>query len=109
LASSLAQLLDAEQRELDNDQKAAKAWLLKASSILQSEIERGSEAKGSKPLALAGWQMAHVRAFTEENLHRSINTSDLSAVAQRSPAHFSRSFKQVFGERRMPTWLSGGS
>jgi AraC family transcriptional regulator len=32
------------------------------------------------------------------NLHRTIHARDLSAVAQRSTAHVSRSFKQALGE-----------
>jgi AraC family transcriptional regulator len=98
LASCLAQLLETARREIDSDRESAKASLVTASCILQSEIERHSEAKGSRPLALAGWQMAHVRAFIEKNLHRNINARDLSVVAQRSQAHFSRSFKRAFGE-----------
>jgi AraC family transcriptional regulator len=98
LAKSLAKLLEAARRELDSDREAAKASLVTASSILQSEIERSSGTNGFKPGALAGWQIAHVRAFIEKNLHSNIGTRDLSAVAQRSPSHFSRSFKQAFGE-----------
>jgi AraC family transcriptional regulator len=98
LARSLAKLLETARRELDSDREAAKASLVTASSILHSEIERSSGANGSRPGALAGWQIARVRAFIEENLHRKIEAKDLSTVAQRSPAHFSRSFKQVFGE-----------
>ena len=98
LARSLANLLETARRELYGDREAAKASLVTASSILQSEIERSSGANGSRPGALAGWQIARVRAFIEENLHSNIDTRDLSAVAQRSPAHFSRSFKRAFGE-----------
>lgn len=98
LANSLAKLIETARRELDSDREAAKASLVTASSILQSEIERRSGGNGPRPGALAGWQIARVRAFIEENLHRNIVTRDLSAVAQRSPAHFSRSFKQAFGE-----------
>jgi AraC-like DNA-binding protein len=98
LASSLVKLLETARRELERDQEAAKASLATASTILQSEIERHSGAHGSKPGALAGWQITRVRAFIDRNLHRTIHTRDLSAVAQRSPAHFSRSFKQAFGE-----------
>jgi AraC family transcriptional regulator len=97
LAKSLANLLETAQRELDTDREAAKASLVTASSILQSEIERSSGANGSRPGALAGWQIARVRAFIEDNLHSNIDTRNLSAVAQRSPAHFSRSFKRAFG------------
>ena len=98
LASSLARLLETARRELEGDREAAKASLATASTILQSEIERHSGAHGSKPGALAGWQITRVRAFIERNLHHTIHTRDLSAVAQRSPAHFSRSFKRAFGE-----------
>jgi len=98
LAVSLAQLLETAKRELEHDREAAKASLVTASSILQSEIERRSRAKGSKSVALAGWQIARVRAFIETNLHRTIHTRDISVVARRSRAHFARSFKQAFGE-----------
>jgi AraC family transcriptional regulator len=98
LTKSLANLLETARRELDGDREAAKASLVTASSILRSEIERSSGANGSRPGALAGWQIARVRAFIEENLHSNIDARNLSTVAQRSRAHFSRSFKQAFGE-----------
>jgi AraC family transcriptional regulator len=98
LASSLAQLLEVARRELEHDREAAKASLAAASTILQSEIERHSGVKQSGTAGLTGWQIARVRAFIGKNLHRTIHTRDLSAVARRSPAHFSRSFKLTFGE-----------
>jgi AraC family transcriptional regulator len=98
LASSLAQLLEVARRELEHDREAARATLATASTILQSEIERYSDAKRSRTAGLAGWQIARVRTFIDKNLHRTIHTQDLSAVARRSPAHFSRSFKLTFGE-----------
>jgi AraC family transcriptional regulator len=98
LANNVFELLETARRELDRDGEAAKASLVAASSILQSEIERRSPAKGVRPGALAAWQIKRVRAFIDENLHRTIHAKDLSAVAQRSTSHFSRSFKQAFGE-----------
>jgi AraC-like DNA-binding protein len=98
LANNMVELLETAKRELECDREAAKASLATASSILQSEIERRSRTKGARPGALAAWQIARVSAFIDENLHRTIHADDLSAVAQRSKAHFSRSFKQVFGE-----------
>jgi AraC-like DNA-binding protein len=96
LASNVFELLETAKRE--RDREAAKASLATASSILQSEIERRSPAQGARPGALAAWPIARVHAFIDENLHRTIHTKDLSAVAQRSTAHFSRSFKRAFGE-----------
>ena len=98
LATSLAQLLEVARHELEHDREAAKASLATASTILQYEIERHSGAKRSGTGGLTGWQIARVRAFIDKNLHRTIHTQDLSAVARRSPAHFSRSFKLTFGE-----------
>jgi AraC-like DNA-binding protein len=96
LANSLAQLLKTASRDLERDRDAAKALLETASSMLQPEIERRS--RGSTTSALVSWQVARVQAFIEKNLDRTIHTKDLSAVARRSPAHFSRSFKRAFGE-----------
>jgi AraC family transcriptional regulator len=98
LANNVFDLVETAKRELERDRETAKASLVTASSILRSEIERRSRAKGARPDALAAWQIARVRAFIDENLHRTIHTRDLSAVAKRSTAHFSRSFKQAFGE-----------
>jgi AraC family transcriptional regulator len=97
VASSLAKLLETARRELDHDQEAAKASLVTASHILQAEIERCSGTNGTKG-GLAAWQILRVRAYIDSNLHRVIHIRDLSAVARRSPAHFSRKFKLAVGE-----------
>ena len=98
VANSLARLLETATRELECDREAAKASLVTASNILQAEIERCSGADGSGRGGLAAWQIARVRAYIDDNLHRTIHIRDLSAVARRSPAHFSRKFKQAVGE-----------
>ena len=95
MANNVVELVETAKRELERDREAAKASLATASSILQSEIERRSSAKCG---ALPAWQIARVRAFIDENLHRTIHAKDISAVVQRSKAYFSRSFKQAFGE-----------
>ena len=96
VASSLARLLETATRELERDRGAVKASLLTASHILQAEIERC--AGGSSISGLAAWQVARVRAYIDSNLHRTIHIRDLSAIARRSPAHFSRQFKLAVGE-----------
>src|SRR3984893_3077453 len=91
VANSLATLLATARRELERDRDAAKASLVTASHILQAEIERCSSANGStRGGGLATWQITRVRAYIDSNLHRTIHIRDLSAVARRSPAHFSR-------------------
>ena len=98
VANSLAGLLENARRELDHDREAAKASLVTASHILQAEIERCSGANGSARGGLASWQILRVRAYVDNNLHRTIHIRDLSAVARRSKAHFSRKFKLAVGE-----------
>jgi AraC-like DNA-binding protein len=98
VANSVARLLETARRELERDKEAAKASLVTASHILQAEIERCSGANDFAKGGLAAWQILRVRAYIESNLHRTIHTRDLSAVAHRSPAHFSRKFKLAVGE-----------
>jgi len=98
LANRLIQLLETAKQDLERDRQAAKALLAKASSILQSEIDRRSGANGSGTGGLAGWQIARIRAFIDKNLHTTIHIKDLGVVARRSAAHFARSFKHSFGE-----------
>jgi AraC family transcriptional regulator len=98
LANSLVQLLETASRELERDPEVAKASLVTASNLLQAEVERYSNTAGTARGGLAPWQMLRVRAFIDSNLHRSIHIRDLSAVAQRSPAHFCRKFRLAAGE-----------
>jgi AraC family transcriptional regulator len=98
VANSLAELLETARRELERDRDVAKASLITASRILYAEIERCSSASGCSRGGLVAWQIARVRAYIDSNLHRTIHIRDLCAVAHRSPAHFCRQFKSVFGE-----------
>src|ERR1700736_3624799 len=98
VANSLAKLLETARRELERDREAAKASLVTASHILQAEIERCSGANGSTGGGMAAWQILRVRAYIDNNLHRTIHIRDLSAVARRSKAHFSRKFKLAVGK-----------
>ena len=98
VANSLIELLETARRELECDREVAKASLIMASRILHAEIERCSGANGCPRGGLVAWQIARVRAYVDSNLHRTIHIRDLSAVARRSPAHFSRKFKLAVGE-----------
>src|SRR5258708_28723100 len=77
LANNVVELLETAKRELELDRAAAKASLATASSILQSEIERRSRAKGTRRGGLAAWQIARVRAFIDEHLDHTIHCKDL--------------------------------
>jgi AraC-like DNA-binding protein len=98
MANGLVELLETAKRELKGNRETAKASLAKAAIILRSETARRSGSNGSKAPGLMRWQIARVNAFIDENLHRTLHVRDLSAVAHRSPAHFSRKFKLAVGE-----------
>jgi AraC family transcriptional regulator len=98
VANSLVELLETARRELERDREVVKASLITASRILHTEIERCSGANGCPRGGLAAWQITRVRAYIDSNLHRTLHIRNLSAVACRSPAHFSRKFKLSFGE-----------
>jgi AraC-like DNA-binding protein len=98
LANSLVQLIETTLREFERDRDVAKATLVTASTLLQAEVERYSGANGPASGGLAPWQMLRVRAFIDSNLHRPIYNRHLSAIAQRSPAHFCRKFKLAAGQ-----------
>lgn len=63
------------------DVEAAGVPLATASSILQSEVQRCSNANGFRAGGLAGWQIARVRSFIDQNLQRKIHVAELSAIA----------------------------
>src|SRR5258706_10773063 len=84
LANNVVELLETAKRELERDREAAKSSLATASSVLQSEIERRSRAKGIRPGALAAWQITRVRAFIDENLHRTIHEPQRRSAAKQS-------------------------
>jgi AraC-like DNA-binding protein len=98
VANSLVELLETARRELERDRELAKASLITASRILHTEIERCSVANGCPRGGLVAWQIARVQAYIDSNLDRTLHIRNLSAVARRSPAHFSRKFKLAFGE-----------
>jgi AraC family transcriptional regulator len=56
--------------------------------------ERRSLVKGG----LASWQLKAVCDYIEENLHQDISLAELAAIAQLSPYHFCRAFKEAVGE-----------
>jgi AraC family transcriptional regulator len=97
VTNRLVELVETARRELERDRDAAKASLVMASHILQAEVERYSSTNGSTGDGLAPWQLLRVRAYIDSNLHRQISVRELSAIARRSSAHFSRKFKLAVG------------
>jgi AraC family transcriptional regulator len=98
LVSSVVDLLDTANRQLDVNREAARASISRASSLLWVEINKDFERDPRhSPRALLGWQVRRVRDYVDAHLSKRILVSDLSAIVQRSEAHFARAFKKTFG------------
>jgi AraC family transcriptional regulator len=68
--------------------------------VLAHELVRLHQGGPAVPVlrgGLAGWQKKRVSEYIEERLNDEIPLRELAAVAQLSPYHFARAFKQSFG------------
>jgi AraC family transcriptional regulator len=69
--------------------------------VLAHELMRlDGKDKSSNPArgGLASWQQKKVVEYVEEHLHENILLTAIADIAQLSPYHFARAFKQTFGE-----------
>ena len=97
----LAGLIAAASAALDTDRDAARACIAKAAALLQNEAVRErwkEERPGPQRGGLAPWQVRRVEEYVANNLGGRIRTTDLAQVAQLSASHFTRAFKESFGE-----------
>ncbi len=68
--------------------------------VLTHELVRMHRGSSVAPVlrgGLAGWQKNRVADYIEEHLNENIALQELAAIAQLSPYHFARAFKQSFG------------
>jgi AraC family transcriptional regulator len=99
-AITLLRLLEAAGSEVKRDNQRAETLLGRASALLKAEIDRAQFGRVAEVAVggLPGWQIRRVRLYIEEHLHQAIRLKALSAIANLSATHFSRSFKRSFGE-----------
>jgi AraC family transcriptional regulator len=95
---SLVKLLESVRKEFDADREAAKAFLIRAASLLRVEMDRQATDPDSQNKAggLAAWQIRRLNVFIEARLDQPIRLEELSAVSKLSTAYFSRAFKLTF-------------
>jgi AraC family transcriptional regulator len=98
---TLAGLIAAASAALDSDRDTARACIAKAAALLQKGAARDrwrEEGAAVTRGGLAPWQAKRVAAYVANNLGGRIRTTDLAEVAQLSASHFTRAFKETFGE-----------
>ena len=89
-------LLDAAVGELHRDH-SAKGTILEAASLLRQQIDAQAAAGIEEGGGLLAWQRRKVLAHIDSHIAGPIRVGELSALIQRSEAHFSRAFKHTFG------------
>jgi AraC family transcriptional regulator len=91
-------LLEAAVGQLHNQVHPAQRTLLEAASLLRQQIDppAARENPDGRERLLA-WQIRKVRDYIDSHITGPILVADLSALVQRSEAHFSRSFRGTFG------------
>jgi len=91
---TLAKLIAAASAALDCDRDQAKAYMARAAALLEQEAHPRPAPRGG----LAPWQARRIREYVASHLGTRIRTTDLAGVAQLSASHFTRAFKETFGE-----------
>jgi AraC family transcriptional regulator len=95
----IVSLLEAAVGQLHDPIHPAQGALLEARSLLRQQIDPSVENEASEGTGrLLAWQAGKVRDYIDSHITGPIQVADLSALIQRSEAHFSRSFKRTFGE-----------
>lgn len=92
-------LLDSALDQLSHEQ-AAHDTLLRATSLLRRQVDtqhpQGARSEGKE--RLLSWQVRKLVEHIDRNVTQRVSVADLSALVQRSEAHFSRSFRRTFGQ-----------
>jgi AraC family transcriptional regulator len=99
----LAGLIAAAGAALDSDRDVARAYIEKAAALLekddtQERWQDHARAARHQRGGLAPWQARRVKEYVANNLGGRIRTTDLADIAQLSASHFTRAFKETFGE-----------
>ena len=89
-------LLDAAAHELHSP---APQCMLLAAALLREQVEPQAVAAAADGRGrLLAWQVRKVRDYVDRHIADALPVADLSALIQRSEAHFSRSFRRTLGE-----------
>jgi AraC family transcriptional regulator len=98
-AQRVLTLLETAIGELDYEADAALPALVEAASLLRERFDaRAQAAVVDARAGLLAWQARKVRDYIDAHVAEPLLVADLCAIVQRSEAHFSRLFKQTFGE-----------
>jgi AraC family transcriptional regulator len=96
--SVMTEVCAAIRSALDDERGTAEDSLRRATAILEdidgTDAHRNEQVRGG----LSPWQIRKVTSHVEAHLDRSIRNEELAAIARLNPSHFSRAFRNSFGE-----------
>lgn len=92
LVADLARLLETACHQLEHDRRLAEASIGQALTLLRPSPEPACRG------GLAAWQVRRLDRHIDQHLDQPLHTEELCRLVQRSPGHFSRAFKQSFGQ-----------
>jgi AraC-like DNA-binding protein len=114
LQQAIAKLLEAVDSALSGDRARAEDCISSVGALLQPAgntvpathfaapaiAGAGTAPRAIGPIrgGLAPWQVRQVTAHIDMQLGSSITTDDLARIARLSPCHFSRAFRESFGD-----------
>src|SRR5690606_5140635 len=99
--AEVAVLLNDARAALLSDRAFARTCVVRALDLLHEEPAAASGPSPCPHGGLAAWQVRRVFAYIEAHLESSIRVKDLAALIHLSGSHFSRAFKQSFGQAPM--------
>lgn len=103
--AEVAVLLNDAKAALQSDRAFARTCVVRALELLREDAAPTPAPSCCPQGGLAAWQIRRLLAHIEARLDASIRVVDLATLAGLSTSHFSRAFKQSFGQAPM-TYVS---
>lgn len=95
ISSEVTRILDSIRRTLFSNPEEARPAALRLVSLLAPAVnEKAPATRGG----LAPWQKQKIERYVKGNLDRPIRVEALARQLSLSPSHFTRAFKESFGE-----------
>jgi AraC-like DNA-binding protein len=94
---ALTQFIAVAEAAFDANPNVAHDCIMRCIALLQSRVS-SSAPLAARTGGLAHWQANRVSAYISANLQARIRAHDLAATLQLSVGHFSRAFRQTFGQ-----------
>jgi AraC-like DNA-binding protein len=98
MATAVGNLLGIAETMLRQDPELAREYLVEALSLINCECSRDKTFNRRPQGGLAGWQISRIKEYIDDRLDAAIKSRELARVVNLSVSHFSRAFKQSFGD-----------